>query len=348
MVTNEVSEFAQERHYRMQLGMTVLGLFFALGIAAVNYKYISKMWYLGAAAGVILMFLLFTPLGIQTAGSEEVNWLNLGFVSIQPSEFLKVFYVITFSTHLSKVGRRMNQIPHLVLLAAHAVCPMLLVISRGDFGTTLVFMLMTITMLFIAGLWWRYMALIFAMVPVAAFVFWNYLFKPYHKLRILILIDEDIREAEMLSFFNQQHRSLIAIGSGELTGRGLFGGEYIYVPEFQTDFIFSYIGMTLGFVGCVATLGLIAFILMRILANCLIAKDPLGKYICVGVFSMIFYNTIINIGMTLAVMPVIGQTLPFISAGGSSVLALYMAIGLVLSVRAHKDKKYHMFYTEKE
>ena len=348
MVQNQVTPFAVSRHYQMQGAMTLLGFAAALIIGAVNYKYYAKAWYVSAAAGATLTLLLHTPLGMGTPGSEEVNWLNLGFAAIQPSEFLKVFFVITFSAHLSKIGARMNQLLHLGLLALHAVIPMLLVFSRGDFGTTLVLMLITLTMLFIAGLWWRYMAAVAAIIPVMAFVFWNFLFKPYHKLRILVLIDEEVRQSEMLGFFNQQHQSLVAIGSGELTGRGLSGGEYIYVPEYQTDFIFSYIGMTLGFVGCVAVLGWIVFILARILAACLIAKDPLGKYMCVGVFSMILYNTIINVGMCLAVMPVIGQTLPFISAGGSSVLAHFMAIGLILSVRAHRTQKYHMFYTEKE
>ncbi|MCL2697597.1 MAG: FtsW/RodA/SpoVE family cell cycle protein [Oscillospiraceae bacterium] len=348
MVSNEVSPFATERHYQMQIAMAVLGLIAALIIAAVNYKYISKFWYVGAVCGTGLMLLLHTSLGVGPQGSEEINWLNFGFTTIQPSEFLKVFYVITYSTHLAKIGKRMNQIPHLALLAAHTAVPCLLLLSRGDFGTTLVFLLITFTMLFIAGLWWRYVAVILGLVPVAAFVMWNYVFKNYHKLRILVLIDEEVREAEMLNFFHQQHRSLIAIGSGELTGRGLFGGEYIYIPEYQTDFIFSYIGMTLGFVGCVAVLCLIMFILIRILGNCLVAKDTLGKYICAGVFAMFLYNTIINVGMTLAVMPVIGQPLPLIGAGGSSVLAYFMGIGLVLSVRAHKDKKYHMFYTEKD
>jgi rod shape determining protein RodA len=348
MVSNEVSPFVNARHYRMQVAMGIAGLFAALVLAAVNYKYFAKFWYIGAAAGVFMMLLLHTPLGVGPQGSEEINWLNFGFTTIQPSEFLKVFYVITYSAHLAKVGKRMNQIPHLVLLALHTAVPCLLLLSRGDFGTTLVFLLITFTMLIIAGLWWRYVAVILALVPVVAFVMWHYVFKNYHKLRILVLIDEEVREAEMQSFFHQQHRSLIAIGSGELTGRGLFGGEYIYIPEFQTDFIFSYIGMTLGFVGCVATLCLIMLIMIRILGNCLIAKDTLGKYICVGVFAMFLYNTIINVGMTLAVMPVIGQPLPLIGAGGSAVLAYFMGIGLVLSVRAHKDKKYHMFYTEKD
>ncbi|MCL2019497.1 MAG: FtsW/RodA/SpoVE family cell cycle protein [Oscillospiraceae bacterium] len=348
MVQNEVSVFARARHYQMQLAMTFMGLVAALVIAAINYKYISRFWYVGAVAGLTLMFLLFTPLGLQTEGSEEVNWLNVGFTAIQPSEFLKFFFVISFSTHLAKIGKKMNRIPHLALLIAHAAVPVLLVLSRGDFGTTLVFIFIIITMLFIAGLWWRYIALGVAFVPVAAFVMWNYIFKPYHKLRILVLIDEEIRDSEMLGFFNQQHRSLVAIGSGELTGKGLFNGDYIYVPAFQTDFIFSYIGMTLGFVGCVITLGLIASICLRILSNCLIAKDTLGKYMCVGVFSMFLYNTIINVGMTLAVIPVIGQPMPFISAGGSSVLAYFLGIGLVLSVRAHRFQKYHMFYKERE
>jgi rod shape determining protein RodA len=348
MVQNRVTPFAVSRHYQMQIAMALLGLCAALVIGAINYKYYAKAWYVSAAAGAILTLLLHTPLGRGTPGSEEINWLYLGFTSIQPSEFLKFFYVITFSTHLAKIGKKMNQLIHLGLLALHAIIPMLLVFSRGDFGTTLVLMLITLTMLFISGLWWRYVALISALVPLVAFVFWQYLFRPYHKLRILVLIDEEVREAEMLGFFNQQHRSLIAMGSGELTGRGLSGGEYIYVPEYQTDFIFTYIGMTLGFVGCVAVLCWIMFILIRILSTCLIAKDPLGKYICIGVFSMIFYNTVINVGMCLAVMPVIGQTLPFISAGGSSVLAHFMAIGLILSVRSHRSTKYHMFYTEKE
>ncbi|MCL2638229.1 MAG: FtsW/RodA/SpoVE family cell cycle protein [Oscillospiraceae bacterium] len=348
MVSNEVSPFVHARHYRMQVAMAFMGLFAALAIAALNYKYFAKFWFIGAAAGIFMMLLLHTPLGVGPQGSEEINWLNFGFTTVQPSEFLKVFYVITYATHLSKVGKRMNQIPHLALLAAHTAVPCMLLLSRGDFGTTLVFLLITFTMLFIAGLWWRYVAVILALVPVVAFIMWNYVFKAYHKLRILVLIDEEVREAEMLHFYHQQHRSLIAIGSGELSGRGLFGGEYIYIPEFQTDFIFSYIGMTLGFVGCVATLGLVMLILIRILGNCLLAKDTLGKYICVGVFGMFIYNTIINVGMTLAVMPVIGQPLPLIGAGGSAVLAYFMGIGLVLSVRAHKDKKYHMFYTEKD
>ncbi|MDR2559405.1 MAG: FtsW/RodA/SpoVE family cell cycle protein [Oscillospiraceae bacterium] len=348
MVSNEVSPFVHSRHYKMQIGMGLAGLSAALIVAVVNYKYIAKFWFIGAAAGVLLMLLLHTPLGVGPQGSEEINWLDFGFTTIQPSEFLKFFYVITYSAHLAKAGKRMNQIPHLMLLAAHTAVPCLLLLSRGDFGTTLVVLLITFTMLFIAGLWWRYVAAILALVPVVAFVMWNYIFKNYHRLRILVLIDEEVQEAEMLGFYHQQHRSLIAIGSGELTGRGLFGGEYIYIPEYQTDFIFSYIGMTLGFAGTVATLCLIMFILIRILSNCLIAKDILGKYMCVGVFAMFLYNTIINVGMTLAVMPVIGQPLPLIGAGGSAVLAYFMGIGLVLSVRAHKDKKHHMFYTEKD
>ena len=348
MVHNNVTPFATSRHYQMQLAMMAAGVIAALAIMTVNYKFISKLWYLWAAAGFVLMGLLFTPLGMKAAGSEEINWLNLGFTAIQPSEFVKVFFVVTFSAHLAKVGKKMNQIPHLILLFMHAVTPMLLIISRGDFGTTLVLILIVLTMLFIAGLWWRYVAIIIALVPVAAFVFWQFVFKEYHKTRILVIINEEVRREQILNYFNQQYRSLMALGSGGLTGNGLYGGEYIYVPAFQTDFIFTYIGMVLGFVGCAAALLIIGLILIRILANCLIAKDTLGKYLCAGVFSMIFYNTIINVGMCLAVFPVIGQTLPFFSAGGSAVLSHFMAVGLVLSVRTHKDKKYHMFYTEKD
>jgi rod shape determining protein RodA len=152
----------------------------------------------------------------------------------------------------------------------------------------------------------------------------------------------------MLGIYMQQYLGKKALGSGRITGLGVFGSDkYTYVPEIDTDFIFSYIGMTLGFVGCILTALMLGVICLKILSVAFSSKDTLGRLICVGVFAVFFSHSVINIGMDLGVMPVIGIPLPLISAGGTSVIALYAAIGLVMSVYFHRHKEEHMFYTEK-
>ena len=136
----------------------------------------------------------------------------------------------------------------------------------------------------------------------------------------------------------QTNHSLIALGSGQLRGKGLFGGEYSYVPACHNDFILSYAGQTLGYIGCLFIVLLLAVICLRILANGLRCADPLGKYICTGVFAYIITHCILNIGMVTGVTPVIGIPLPFLSAGGSAMLTVTVAMGLVLSVYFHSAK----------
>ncbi|MDR1754531.1 MAG: FtsW/RodA/SpoVE family cell cycle protein [Eubacterium sp.] len=334
------------RHYKMQILTTALGVVFMLIIAGINYRLLSKIWFTYAPLSVILTLLVFTPLGLTPEGTDNVAWVDLGFTSIQPSEFLKLAFIMTFSTHVAKVGDKLNKLPQLGLLLLHAAIPLGLIVVQGDDGTALVFGFMVIIMLFSAGLWWRYIAIGLTAIPVAAYALWNYVMLPYQQKRFLVLFDTELQETSAM--YDQQRASLIAMGSGGMTGKGLFGGEYYYVPAVHTDFIFSYIGMTLGLIGCVAVISLFLLILGKMLHGALSAKDLLGRSICVGVFSMILFHCIINIGMVVAVVPVIGIPLPFFSAGGSSNLVTFLAMGLVLSVYSHKEKKYHMFFTEKD
>ncbi len=348
MFENDISDYVFKRHYVMQATMTIAGVVLALIVSVINYKFISKVWFIYVPLALILTLLLFTPLGITVDGADDIGWLDIGIGTIQPSEFLKIAFIMSFSTHLSKLGKRMNQIHHMVLLILHGLFPVALVSIQGDDGTALVFLFMFLTMMFIAGVWWRYILAAAVVAPVGLYFVWNYIMQPHHKLRFLVLYDEAVQAEQMLNLYDQQHRGLIALGSGQLTGKGLLGGDYTYVPAIQTDFIFSSIGMTLGFIGCIATVTLLFFICIRIFNVSIVAKDLLGRLICVGVFSMLLFHSVINIGMSLAVIPVIGIPLPFISAGGSSMLALFICIGLVLSVYSHKDRNYHLFYTEKD
>ncbi|MDE6131934.1 MAG: FtsW/RodA/SpoVE family cell cycle protein, partial [Oscillospiraceae bacterium] len=131
---------------------------------------------------------------------------------------------------------------------------------------------------------------------------------------------------------------------GQLFGKGLFADEYVSVPEVQNDFIFTYVGQCFGFIGCIALVSVLAFICLKILVDSRIAKDDLGKYICIGVFSMMFIHCVLNLGMVLGVMPVIGVPLPFVSQGGSSMASMFVCIGLVMSTYSHSEKKYRVFY----
>ncbi len=329
-----------------QIAASVLGVFAALVIGFIDYRFMAKFWYIMAPAALILQLLLFTPLGIERG--DDLAWLNLGFTTIQPSEILKLVFIITLSLHITKVGDKLNKFSHLLLLCLHGLFPVALIIKQGDAGSALVFLFIFLLMIFYAGISWKYIFAAAAAVPVLGYVIWNYVMQDHHRRRILILFDEELQEAERLDAYMQQYNGKIALGSGQLTGLGFHSNSYTEVPEIYNDFIFSYIGMTLGFIGCMCVVIALAVLCLKILADTSSADTKMGKLICVGVFSMVLFHSIINIGMVLSVIPVIGIPLPFLSTGGTSMVMMYASIGLVLSVTAHKEKKRHMFYEEKD
>lgn len=343
---NEISTSVSQGQYLTQLIASVAGLVVALVIAAINYKFIAKLWFIYAPLALILTALLFTSLGVQNEGADDIGWLNLGFIQFQPSELLKLAFILSFAYHLSKVEDRMNEPIHFILLCIHGGVPTMLIVLTGDDGSAMVFLFVFLCMIFAAGLSWKYLIFFAAVTPVGIYVLWNYIMQPHQQLRFQILWDTALQEEESLGIYMQQRLGKIALGSGGLTGQGLSGGHYTYVPEIHNDFIFSYIGMTMGLLGCLLVIGLLAALSLKILSSASAAKDLLGRCICVGVFALILFHSAINIGMVLGVAPVIGIPLPFFSAGGTSVACLFVAIGLVLSVGVHNTKKYHMFYTE--
>ncbi len=345
---NEISAFVTDRQWKTQFVASCVGAVAALVISAVDYRFMVKLWWLYAPVSLILVGLLFTPLGVGVDGADDIGWLNLGFIQFQPSEMLKIAFIMTFSLHLSKVGDKLNDIWNVILLAVHGLVPVGIIMLQGDDGSALVFLFMFLGMLFAAGISWKYMLAAGICIPAAAFVAWNYVMQPHQLKRFQVLFDEEMQQSEILGIYYQQWLGKKALGSGQLTGLGIFGSDkYTYVSEIDTDFIFAYIGMTLGFIGCIATIITLAALCLKALSNATASKDSLGRYICVGVFSMYLFHSVINIGMVLAVFPVIGIPLPFISAGGTSVVCMYVAAGLAMSVHSYRKKKTHMFYEEK-
>ena len=330
-----------------QLAAAILGIVVAAGISFIDYKFISKMWFVYAPVAVILQFLLFTPLGRHR--DDDIAWLDFGFINIQPSEILKFVFIITLATHISKLGDKLNSPKHFLLVCAHGLFPVGLIIIQGDAGSALVFLFIFICMLFMGGISWKYILGTLVITPPIVYLVWNYVMLDHHRYRFIILFDKQMQEEERLNLYLQQYNGTIALGSGQLTGLGFEdNSNYTYTPEMYNDFVFSYIGMTLGFIGCMVVVIALAMLCLKLLSNASGASDPLGKLICVGVFAMVFFHCVVNIGMVLSVVPVIGIPLPFISTGGTAMIMMHACMGLVLSVSAHKEKAKLMFYTEKD
>ncbi len=319
-----------------QAAAACLGAAAMLTAAAIDFHKIARLWYIYVPVILIMVLLTFTSLGYQREGADDQAWLNLGFISIQPSEFLKIAFILTFSLHLSKDEPNMNRPLHMLLLVLHGMVPIGIVVIQGDYGTAIVFAMMFIMMLFASRISWIYIAAAMAAIPVMAWAAWNFVLGSTHKNRILVLLNPG-SDPEGLEY--QQDLGLSALASGKLFGCGLYGGEnYTGVPELHNDFIFAYVGETLGFVGAMAVVLVLTFICLRILLCGVKLPDRQGTFICMGVFSMLTTHCIMNIGMVLKVMPVIGIPLPFLSAGGSATLSMYMALGLVLSAKMHSVK----------
>ncbi len=329
---------ASARPVLVQALSMILGLVAAMVISTIDYDVFIRRWYAFAVFGLLPVILTFF-IGFAPEGTDDKAWLDLGITTFQPSELLKICFIITFAAHLSAVKGNINKIKTLLMVCLHGAFPVLLIHFQGDDGTALVFAVMVLCMMWAAGVSWKYFIAAFAAVIVASPVIYFFIMNEEQRTRLINMFDI---ESDILGATYQQYRGRMALANGGFTGQGLFSGSLTQVggvPEGQNDFIFVSIGEELGFLGCMAVIILLAAICLRsvnIAKNC--TKDS-GKFICVGFFGMIFAQIIINIGMCIALMPVIGVTLPFFSAGGTSLLCIFFGVGLVLSVYMHRNSR---------
>lgn len=318
----------------MQLFASLLGVALIIGISFFDYKTMTKLWFVHMPICILLMLATFIW-GVGRSGADDKAWLYIFGISVQPAEFLKLSFILTFAAHLEAVEENLNSFKNIVFLFLHALIPIGLVVLQGDDGTALIFMFIFATMMYAAGIANKYFIIgivgIIAMIPVA----WKYILSNDQKLRFLVLIDDSYSAAVTY----QQNSALKAIGSGGVWGNLLKGGKISYVPEMQNDMIFSFIGNFLGFVGCIGILVLLSFICVRILNTGKDSTDLSGRVISAGVFGMFAFQTIVNIGMNLKLLPIVGVTLPFFSAGGSSVAISYASIGIVMSIYIRNHNK---------
>lgn len=326
------------------LAAIALGLTMCMIISVIDYEITLKLWPIIAGVCLLLMLSLFVFGVAPDARSDARNWLPVGSIYFQPSELLKIAFIITFTVHIDWVKTRIHEIKTVILLALHGAFPIGLVIVTGDLGSALVFAAIFIGMMYVAGVRLRYFIAGFAVCFAAAPLLWIRFFSDFQKHRFLaVYYPQGMSSTAYKTVIYQQQQSINAIGSGQLTGKGLFKGTFIQnglVPVDESDMIFAVVGEELGLLGALAVLILLALIILKIVSVGKKSKDRVGSLLCYGTAIMIGSQAIINIGMCLKLLPCIGITLPFFSAGGSSNLCIYIGIGLILSVyRANRDIK---------
>ena len=329
------------RRMIIQCAALVLGVGVYIFFSMLDLESITRKWKWVLAFNVVFILLLRTPFGVS-GGTGNRAWLKFPGIPFQigPAEVVKITFVLLLAKQIEWLWEEKGDLKSFrsaFFIASHTfgLCGLYFLVS-GDMGNGLVFVFIFLCMAFVAGFALRWFVLFFAAGGGAFALAWKFdLIYGYMKKRFIVLFDHSF---EPLGIGWQQNRSLLAIGSGGLYGQGYLNGNLTQgtnwsMPEKQTDLIFAVTGEELGFFGCAVIMVLLLAIIFRILLVARKARTPFYRYVCVGMASILIFQTIINIGMCLFVMPTIGITLPFFSCGGSSVVTLYMAMGVVSGIK---------------
>ena len=331
-------ERAGGSYVRTQIMAACIGYIVAIILSMIDYEYIARCWYLLAGISLALFVAVFL-FGVTVAGTDDTAWLRLpGGFTFQPSELIKICFIVTFSKHIDylKKSGKLETFGAVAALLCHALVPVAIIHFQGDDGSALIFLFIAIILMFIAGVQARYFVVMLCSLSIGIPVVWNVIMNDEHRNRMMALFDLDGNA--LTDYGYQQYQSKVSIASGSFSGSGIGEGYRTgvgYVPEQENDFIFSVAGEELGFIGTMLILAILLILIIKVFMNATTARDELGSYICYGMFALLASQSVINIAMVIGLLPVIGITLPFFSAGGSSAMCLYFGIGLVQSVHMH-------------
>jgi rod shape determining protein RodA len=316
------------------VGMVAMGL-----ITFVDYRRLVTWAPLAYGVMVLGLAAVLTPLGSQSNGAQ--SWFSLGAYQLQPSEFAKVALILTLAAILAVRGDRPARpgleriglaLGALALVAGE-------ILLQPDFGTMMVVVAILFGMLLTSGVRFRWLLVLLLIGGIGVVgMFKLNVLKEYQKERLTAFVNPSA-DSSGRGFTYNYRQSLIAIGSGGLTGKGYLRGTQTnlqYVPEQRTDFIFTVVGEELGFLGSAALLALLALLVWRGLRIAAMASDPAGTLIAAGVVTMLVFQTFINVGMTIGIMPITGIPLPFVSYGGSSLIASFLCVGLLENVHMRR------------
>ncbi len=283
--------------------------------------------------GIVILLVLVLFIGKSVGGSQR--WLSLGFMRLQPSELAKICIVMVLSSWFYKDEREQYRIRDLGVPILLTLIPAVLIQRQPDLGTSLLLIALFASIVYVAGIRWTSVIIVFSGVMAAMPLVWKYL-KPYQRKRIESFLNP---ESDPYGAGYHVIQSKIAVGSGQFTGMGYMKGSQAqlkFLPEVHTDFAFSVWSEEWGFVGDMVLLSLFAILLVRGIAIAQDSKEPFGTYLAFGITAMIFWQMVVNLGMVMGLLPVVGVPLPLVSYGGSSVLTTMIGIGLLLNVRARR------------
>ncbi|HEX8103401.1 MAG TPA: rod shape-determining protein RodA [Solirubrobacteraceae bacterium] len=335
----------QPLYYVIRQGIyCVVGLGLMYGVSRIDYSRLRELKYAiyGLMVGTIV---LVYALGSAARGSKR--WIELPFFRFQPSELGKVLLVLAVAAFITDRMRRFDrETTARVLLLA--LFPAMLVMAQPDLGTSLVYVVGVLALLFVAGAPWKHFAALAALGVLAVTLTLTVMpavgvsvLKPYQVARLTAFLNPSANPGEE---GYQQQQSKIAIGSGEKTGRGVEQATQTslnFLPEHHTDFIFAVVGETYGFAGAALVLSLYALLIWRGLHILTVAKNLYGALIAGGITVMLLFQVFVNIGMTVGIMPITGVPAPLLSYGGSSMLVTFLAIGLLQSISAQARETAH-------
>lgn len=338
-------------YFTVQIISVTIGLLGAVTLQVIDYKVISKASkWIAVVCIILIVYTLFA--GVRIEGSSGVNaraWIKLpGGITFQPSELVKIGFIITFAKHLAvlKKSEQIKNLKNVAILAVHALVPIILVHLQGDDGAAIIFLCIAITMAFMANLPLRYFLSAGALGAILAPIAWHFVLADYQKQRILTQMNP---EGDPLNMGYQQIQGKLSIGSGGIFGTGLFHGPRVannVVPIQESDFIFSVAGEELGFIGCALIILLLFLLVLRISIIARKSKNLNGALICFGFIGLITSQTIFNLGMCLSLLPVMGVTLPFFSVGGSSAACLYLGMGILQNIYLNRDETKNALHTD--
>jgi rod shape determining protein RodA len=317
-----------------QLAWLGAGIFGMLVVVAIDYRTYERFSYVLYAFAVLL--LLVVPF-VGVVGGGARRWIRFGSFTLQPSEPMKILLIIVLARYLSRAHATVRglDLKRLVVPLLLTAIPAAAILLQPDLGTVVVILVVFASMAFVAGARLAPFVTVFVITLASGPVLWNYL-KPYQQQRIMTFLNP---ERDPLGAGYHIIQSRIAVGSGQFWGKGFLQGtqnQLDFLPEQHTDFIFSVFAEEWGFAGAAGLLILYLVLLARGFVIVTRARDSFGALVCVGILSMIFWQVLVNVGMTTGLFPVVGIPLPFFSYGGSSLLSLLVGVGLIMNIQMRK------------
>lgn len=331
--------------YYSQIIWFAIGIVIMFAAVLVNYQFISQ-FYLGIYAANILLLILVLIAGRNVNGATR--WLYIGGVGIQPSEFAKIIIVICLAKLIDKNRQEINNISVLAFIAAFVLIPILLIQKQPSLSASLVLLAILVVELFVAGIDYKYILIaLLIVIPIVTFVCWDVQNEPPFIVDKVLAshqitrIKTFLNPVEGSNEYYQTIKSINAIGSGQMTGKGLYQGtlnQLSYLPEPHNDFIFSVIGEEFGFIGCVGVLIVEFFVVFRCVLIAVNCRDSFSQLVVAGIAGMIAFQVFVNAGVATSILPNTGMSLPFVSYGGSSMWTNMASIGLVLNIGSKRSK----------